>query len=139
MKIVLDTNVLAVIISRRSRYFPIWQVLRNGGFDLLVTSDILLEYNEILAKHLGLEVTENVLSGFEILPNITFIVKYYYWNLIIHDPDDDKFVDCAIAGGADFLVTDDKHFNVLKNIPFPKVPVLSSDEFLEVILNDPES
>jgi len=134
MTVVLDTNVLAVIISRRSRYYPIWQSLRQGNFDLLVTSDILLEYDEILSGYLGPEVTQNVLGGLELLPNVTFVVKYYYWNLITHDPDDDKFVDCAIAGSANFIVTDDAHFKVLRSIPFPKVPVISSGEFLKMVV-----
>jgi putative PIN family toxin of toxin-antitoxin system len=134
MTVVLDTNVLAVIISRRSRYYPIWESLRQGNFDVLVTSDILLEYDEILSDYLGPEVTQNVLGGLELLPNVTFVVKYYYWNLITHDPDDDKFVDCAIAGSANFIVTDDAHFKVLRSIPFPKVPVISSDEFLKMVV-----
>jgi uncharacterized protein len=135
MKVVLDTNVLAVIISRRSRFYPIWQSLRNGDFEMLVTSDILLEYDEVLCNFLSPEVSQNVLGGLELLPNLTLITKYYYWNLITHDPDDDKFVDCAVAGGADFIVTNDAHFKVLKEIPFPKVEVVSSDEFLEMVLN----
>ncbi|MCE7924724.1 MAG: hypothetical protein DYG98_16875 [Haliscomenobacteraceae bacterium CHB4] len=35
-------------------------------------------------------------------------------------------MDCAIAAKADFIVTDDRHFNVLNNIAFPKVKVVSS-------------
>ncbi len=135
MKVVLDTNILAIIISRRSRYYPIWQSLRVGKFELLVTTDILLEYDEILSGYLSPEVTQSVLSGFELLPNVTFVAKYFYWNLIKHDPDDDKFVDCAIAGSADFVVTNDAHFNVLKHIHFPKVLVLSVDEFLKIVLD----
>jgi uncharacterized protein len=134
MKAVLDTNVLAVIISRKSRFFPIWQSLRNGGFELLVTNQMLAEYEEIIGNHLSEEIARNVLDGLELLPNVVFLSKYFYWNLIVHDPDDDKFVDCAIAGGADYLVTDDKHFDVLKTTPFPKVAVLSPDEFLEIVL-----
>ncbi|MBR5716207.1 MAG: hypothetical protein IKX59_06430 [Bacteroidales bacterium] len=45
------------------------------------------------------------------------------------DKDDDKFVDCAITAGADFIVTEDTHFNHLKQIPFPKITVLTLDEF----------
>ena len=120
--------------SRRSRLYPIWQSLRNGGFEILVSSDILLEYEEILGEDLSPELAQNVLGGLELLPNVTFIVKYFYWNLIKHDPDDNKFVDCAIAGGADFVVTDDKHFNELKSIPFPKVEVLSSEAFLAMVV-----
>jgi len=42
-------------------------------------------------------------------------------------------VDCAIAGIADFIVTDDRHFKVLKKIPFPKVKVISADDFVEIL------
>ena len=40
-----------------------------------------------------------------------------------------KFVDCAIAGNADYIVTHDKHFNVLKGMGFPEVKILRTDEF----------
>ena len=134
MKIVLDTNVLSVAISRRSKFYPIWQAVRNGDFDLLVTTDMLDEYAEVLADDLSPEVSQNVMDALETLPNVIPIHKYYFWNLITADPDDNKFVDCAVAGGAGYVVTDDKHFKVLKTIPFPKVAVLSSEEFLEMIL-----
>ncbi len=134
MKIVLDTNVLSVAISRRSKFYPIWQAVRNGDFDLLVTTDMLDEYAEVIADDLSSEVSQNVLNTLETLPNVVPVHKYYFWNLITADPDDNKFVDCAVAGSADYLVTDDKHFKVLKTIPFPKVIVLSSAKFLEMIL-----
>lgn len=54
-------------------------------------------------------------------------------NLIIADPDDNKFVDCAIAANARFIVTEDHHFNVLKDITFPSVAVVSIDDFLKDI------
>lgn len=55
--------------------------------------------------------------------------RYYRWNLIKADPDDNKFADCAIAGRADSLVTNDKHFKVLKDIDFPRVTVVTPEEF----------
>lgn len=52
------------------------------------------------------------------------------------DKDDDKFVDCAITASADYIVTEDSHFNHLKQIPFPQLNVLSLDEFLEIRLDE---
>ena len=49
--------------------------------------------------------------------------------LITSDVDDNKFVDAAVAGNADYLVTEDKDFNELKKINFPKVEVISLNEF----------
>lgn len=54
---------------------------------------------------------------------------HYRWNLITKDPDDNKFVDCAIFANADFIVSDDKHFNELDSVEFPKVLVVRLDDF----------
>lgn len=136
MKIVLDTNVLTVAISRRSQFYPIWQGLRDGRFELLVTTDMLAEYEEVIGRDLSSELANAVLETLESLPNISFIQKYYFWNLITTDPDDNKFVDCAVAGGADFVVTNDKHFKILQSIPFPKITVISAEEFLDMVLGE---
>ena len=45
------------------------------------------------------------------------------------------FVDCAIAANADFLVTNDTHFNILKTIAFPKVNTISLQEFIPLLQN----
>lgn len=45
--------------------------------------------------------------------------------------DDNKFVDCAIASNEIFIVTEDKHFKELENIPFPKVEIVGIDDFLK--------
>lgn len=134
MKIVLDTNVFLVSISRYSQYHPIIEAFENQRYELLVTSDILLEYEEVVQWRMGSETTKNLLDGLNNFSNVTHIDKYFFWKLIAADPDDDKFVDCAIAGNADFIVSDDAHFKILKKISFPKVTVLSADEFLDLIL-----
>jgi predicted nucleic acid-binding protein len=50
-----------------------------------------------------------------------------------NDPEDNKFVDCGIAGQADFLVTQDKHFNILKTIEFPKLSIISTEDFAKLL------
>lgn len=53
--------------------------------------------------------------------------------LISNDPDDDKFVDCAIASSADYLVTHDNHFNILKTVEFPKVEIIDINSLMKLI------
>jgi len=53
--------------------------------------------------------------------------------LINEDPDDNKFIDRAFASNCDYLVTNDKHFNILKTIEFPAIKVIKLDEFKELI------
>ena len=50
-----------------------------------------------------------------------------------HRYDDNKFVDCAIASNAHYLATNDKHFNILKGIEFPKVQVINVNEFSQIL------
>jgi len=50
-----------------------------------------------------------------------------------NDPDDNKFVDMAVSGNADYLLTEDHHFNILKNIKFPKLNVVSLEDFKKII------
>ena len=52
------------------------------------------------------------------------------FGLIYEDPDDNKFVDCAVAGQAEFIVSNDKHFNVLKDLPWPKINIVNIKEFV---------
>jgi len=67
------------------------------------------------------------------LPNVPYFISYYKWQLIEADPDDNKYSDCAIAGAALFLVTEDKHFSILKSISFPRISVISIDEFTQLL------
>lgn len=54
--------------------------------------------------------------------------------LITAAPDDNKFVDCAFAAGADYLVSEDNHFNILRTTPFPQLNHVTLDEFMETRL-----
>ena len=73
-------------------------------------------------------ISMNVLNTIS-RPNVIRKDPHYTFALIEADKDDNKFVDCAIAANAKCIVTEDKHFRVLKNIPFPKVGVLGIEEF----------
>ena len=122
-KIVLDTNVLLVSISDRSKHHWIFKSLLGGDYTLCVTTDILTEYAEIIEQHMGHWANENTLATLENLPNIELVTSYYRFGLL-KDQDDNKFVDCAVASSVDYIISNDRHFDILKEIPFPKVTVL---------------
>jgi len=65
--------------------------------------------------------------------NVEKVVPHFKWNFISADPDDNKFADCALNAGADYIVTNDKHFNVLKEIAFPKINVINCETFKQII------
>ncbi|TAK42004.1 MAG: putative toxin-antitoxin system toxin component, PIN family [Saprospiraceae bacterium] len=131
MRIVIDTNILLVCISSNSEFRWIFDSLLDEDFTLCVTTDILIEYEEILGKHMGKELASTVLQIIENAPNVEFITKYFSWNLITADPDDNKFVDCAVAGNVKYLVSHDRHFKVLEAIAFPKVIMIDAERLKE--------
>lgn len=133
MRVVLDTNVFLVSVLPKHKYWWIFQALLDGEYDLLVSNEILTEYLEKCVDKYGLDVSEETLDFLLNFPNVSLVTPSYHWQLIHSDPDDNKFVDCAVAGNVDFIVTNDKHFNVLKDIQFPHVEVLNIDEFQQVL------
>ena len=135
-RIVLDTNSLIQCIPPKSRYHAIWQSFLSGKNTMCVSTEILVEYEEILQR-LTDENTAQLVIGLIINnPNTQLFTPYYKFNLIVSDPDDNKFVDCAIAANAKYIVTEDKHFNVLKNYSFPRVDVTDLDSFLDEVIGD---
>ncbi|MCL2247006.1 MAG: putative toxin-antitoxin system toxin component, PIN family [Lentimicrobiaceae bacterium] len=134
MKIVLDTNCLLPAIFEDSPHYWIWEAFENGGLTLCCSTEILEEYGELLARFYSVEISESVINTITNAYNFSPTTPYYKWNLISADPDDNKFVDCALNGGADYIVTNDKHFNVLKEMDFPYVQVVSSEEFRQILL-----
>lgn len=131
-KIVLDTNVLLVSISNRSRLHWVFQGLFNGNYTLCVTTDILAEYAEIIDQHMGVLASESVLGVIENLPNVELITTYYKFHLLKNE-DDNKFVDCAIASNASFIVSHDKDFKILNPEEFPFMSVINTDIFKLVL------
>ena len=130
MKLVLDTNCLIMAISSKSKYRMVWKAFLEDRFTLCVTNEILEEYTEVISRNINPVVADIVSSTILTRKNVVRLDPHFRFMLIEADPDDNKFVDCAIVAGAKYIVTEDRHFGVLKTIPFPMVQVASIDEFI---------
>lgn len=133
MKVVIDSNVLVAIIGKRSILRPIWDAFIQGEYLLAVSEDILKEYEEIMLQHSAEGAAPLVMEIFTESPDVIVQRVYYNWQAIVNDPDDDKFFDVAIAANADFLITNDRHFDVVKSLTFPKVNVITPLDFLAIL------
>ncbi len=131
--IVLDTNCLLMSLPKTSPYRIVWNHFLAGKYILCVSNEILEEYQEILSVKTTPSIASNVVSTILNCPNIRLITPYYRFGLISFDVDDNKFVDCAIASGADYIVTNDAHYRILEQISFPKVGTLSIKDFCELL------
>ena len=132
-KLVLDTNSLIQCISRRSPYHELWVSFLDGRNNLCVTTEILNEYAEILERKTNSYFSSLALEVIVNNRHTIFATPYYKFRVITNDPDDDKFVDCAIASNAKYIVTEDSHYNVLKQLDFPKIEIIKLDDIIRLI------
>lgn len=134
-QIVLDTNCLLQSLPSKSPYHHIWLGILDGSISLCVNTEILEEYEEIIAQKTTSMIASNVVDAIAKLPTTRFQETYLHFGLILQDPDDNKFVDCAIASNAEYIVTNDVHFSVLNHIPWPKVQITTIQNFSESLNN----
>ena len=131
-KTVIDTNVLVSSLSSKSSYHWLIELLLEEKFDLYITDEILFEYEEVLKTKYSELVATNFLTALKELPNVYFSHVYFRWNLI-SDPDDNKFVDCYVAAGANYLISHDSHFSILRKTSFPKINIIKLKEFEDIV------
>lgn len=134
-RVVLDTNALVASFSKDSPTSTIWRSLLEGKYLLCVSNDILWEYQEIIAQKTTPQIAENVVNYLLNSPFVEMVTPHYHFELITADRDDNKFVDCAIAANATFIVSDDKHYLPLRQIEYPRLCVIRMMEFVSILKN----
>jgi len=130
-RIVLDTNGLVsalLFAGVSSRLVPLWQ---GGSVQLLISREILDEYLRVLAYpkfQLNSAEIKGLIEG-ELLPFVEIVRRTSRLKVLKQDPSDNKFLECAVAGGADVLISGDKALLALRD--FRKIKVQSPAEFLK--------
>ena len=132
-RIVIDTNCLIAILPSKSPYHKVWTDFLEQQLEICVSNEILMEYEEIITEKTSPAFAEAIIKTLINKPNFIRVYPTWRFGYIVTDPDDNKFVDCAICGRAELLVSNDKHFNVLKDIGFPHVRVLRIQDFVQIL------
>lgn len=136
MLAVIDTNVLLVSVSDRSKFHWLYKVIIEKKIHIAFTNDMLAEYEEQIAAHWNIKVAVSVTRSLIELSTAKLTVAWFNLNLISADANDNKFVDCAFTANADYIVTNDKDFDVLKTIAFPSIKVATPDEFKKILIKE---
>ncbi len=132
---VIDTNCLRASIPPKSPFYDLYRYFEAGRFIWYVSTEILFEYEEILGLTYSEQTAHLVLHTLATAPNTVFAEPAFRWELIQHDPDDNKFSDLAISVNADYLVSNDADYAIFKEIEFPNLTVIGLEEFLTVLRN----
>ena len=131
--VVIDTNCFIQMLSKHSPYRPIWDAFLAKRYVLCVSNEILDEYQEIIEQQATSQIAENVIMLLLNSSNVEYVDPHFRLGIITTDPDDNKFVDCAIHSNAKFIVSQDKHFGILRDLDFPKLDVIDIDTFQHIL------
>jgi putative PIN family toxin of toxin-antitoxin system len=133
MKVVLDTNVFVSGVFFSGPPFQILKAWRDGKIQQVISPDILEEY-----RHVGRILAEEH-PAIDLEPMLEFVTQ----NAVVYsapplsepiceDPDDDKFLACALAGNSNLIVSGDRH--LLKVSGYQNIEILKPRDFLDEYL-----
>lgn len=136
--VVVDTNVMLSALARHSSIAPLFHALAIGEVRMAVTASIILESEEIAAECGGPPFAAKIMHWLSLVSAaydaIDVVQPSYQFQVISSDPDDNKFVDCAIAANADFIITNDSDFAALANAGYKPQPI-SPEDFIAKYLS----
>ena len=133
MRAVIDTNCLIASIPAKNPEYWLYLAFRQKTFDWCISNEIMLEYEEPINNFYSPLTADLVTNILLTASNVICSEPFIRWNLITNDPDDNKFADLAISANVNYLVSIDHHFDVLKNVPFPHINVVSLIEFQKLL------
>ena len=129
MKVVIDTNIFVSSFfgGNPRKIIDLW---KNGNINLCLSKDILDEYIRVLQR-IGLKEEEEIgelLSLFAKGFNILFTTKTSEIKVVKDDPEDDKFIECAVALKTEAIITGDRDFLSLRE--YKGIKIIPPRQFL---------
>ena len=135
VKVVLDTNVYISAILFGGKPERIISMARSSEIELLISPDILAEVAKVLRAKFAWTDEQIRVTLAEITSITTLITPKIALKVIAEDKADNMFLACALAGGAEYVVSGDtRHLQPLKE--YQGIRILSPAEFLPIITRD---
>ena len=136
-RVVLDTNVLVSgMIKRTGPPGRLLAAQRQRLFDLVISEPLLVELQAVLLRPPILEAIHAVASEIdEFVAQFEsvaiFVTPKIHVDAIARDPADNRVLEAAIAGHADFIVSGDQ--DLLELVNFESIPIITPARFLAII------
>jgi putative PIN family toxin of toxin-antitoxin system len=131
-RVVLDTNVLISALLFRGRLPKIVGLWQKGKIIPVISKETFSELMTVLEYpkfSLTQEETDSIIK-YEILPYFEIVEVVKDVKGICRDPEDDKFISCAISASADYIVSGDKDLIDLKQ--YKSIKIIKASEILEM-------
>jgi putative PIN family toxin of toxin-antitoxin system len=130
VRVTADTNILISGLNfRGGKPFQLLELARTGKINLTVSDAILDEMSEVLARKFGFSAEDVAEARMRIGAMARTVRPAVRLEVIKEDPDDDRILECAVAGGADYIVTGDK--DLLRLRRYDSIRILSVADFLD--------
>lgn len=131
-KIVVDTNIFISAAILKGVSAGLMDYWKEERFIWLFSAEIFDEYFEVIARPKFGQEEKDIRELSDILTTKAVAVEpNIKVNIVKEDPDDNKFLECAIAGEADYIVSGDRHLLALGE--YKGIPILTLKELLERI------
>jgi putative PIN family toxin of toxin-antitoxin system len=131
MIVCIDTNVLSGMFGRAAPWLKLRHGLLERRFIWALATEILVEYGEIVAREMSSRAVERLIRFIEFVGQTRGVIRHvspsFRFHLITSDADDDKFADCAIAAGADLIITEDHHFDLMRGSGYKPESILPAE------------
>ena len=131
IRIVVDTNVLISALLFGGTPGKLIELWKKGTIRPLASREVIDEYLRVLA-YPKFRLTEDEIGYLlfrEILPHFKIVSAGQGKSVVMADPSDDKFIWCALAGKAEYIITSDKHMLSIKS--HQGIPTLAPSAFLK--------
>jgi len=126
MKVVIDTNILIDAMADNFSYtWKIVDLVLTGKIEAVASEKILKENLLIIERNITRESDREKLESF--FNAVTVIPVYKRVMAVMDDPEDNKFVECALESGADYIISSDKHLLFLEQ--YKDVKILAPKDF----------
>ena len=133
-KLVIDTNlIVSGLFSPKGLPSKLIERLAKRHFQLCVTRPIFKEYEAVVNRFTKISKTKRSKLIGKIRQHVFWFTSSQRINAIKDDPTDNKFLECALASNADFIVSGDKHLLNLKNRKFKNTYIVRLSELNEIL------
>ena len=135
LKLVLDTNVWISGLLWGGKPASLVKAAEDRKVSIFISEEIVAEISQVLVYPKIEKIYRSTLNRQDLVEQVLELVKFTKVankiSVIQEHPSDNKFLECAIAAKADFLVSGDKH--LLKVVSYEKISILSVNDFLKLL------
>jgi putative PIN family toxin of toxin-antitoxin system len=132
LTIVFDTNILFSGFGWRGSPYHCLQLARKGKVTSITCPEIMKELDDKLQLKMKISPIDALRATTEILLFSKLVTISNKLKVVIDDPDDDKILECAVIGNADYIITGDHHLLSLVN--YKDTAIVTSTDFLNLML-----